>query len=79
MQGKTKLSDLHVSQSGVVESLNVSGSLRRRLRDIGLIGGTRVECVLVSPSKDPKAYNIRGAVIALRNEDAENILLRDVE
>ncbi|MFQ7170906.1 MAG: hypothetical protein ACLRQF_01610 [Thomasclavelia ramosa] len=29
-----------------------------------------------SPSQDPKAFLIRGAVIALRNEDCQNVLIR---
>ena len=50
-------------------------SMRRRLQDIGLIEGTRVECLQKSPSGDPVAYLIRGAVIALRTEDSEKILV----
>ena len=49
--------------------------MRRRLRDIGLIEGTKVKCVLKSPAGDPTAYQIRGALIALRSEDAEKVIL----
>jgi len=49
--------------------------IRRRLLDMGLIEGTKVKCVLKSPAGDPKAYLIRGAVIALRNEDTKNIYI----
>ena len=49
--------------------------MRRRLQDIGLISGTRVECVGVSPLGDPAAYLIRGAVIALRREDSDGVQL----
>ena len=51
-----------------VSRLLSSGSMRRRLLDIGLIEGTDVAC-------DPVAYLIRGAVIALRAEDASQILV----
>ena len=44
-----------------------------RLRDLGLIEGTKVKCVLKSPLGDPAAYKIRGAVIAIRREDAADI------
>ena len=47
--------------------------MRRRLLDIGLIPGTRVECIGKSPGGDPKAFLIRGAVIAIRAEDADGI------
>jgi ferrous iron transport protein A len=47
--------------------------MRRRLLDMGLIEGTRVECLQKSPAGDPVAYFVRGAVIALRSEDSAGI------
>lgn len=67
---------LDESARGTVLAVNVRGSMRRRLRDIGLIEGTPVLCLQRSPSGDPIAYLIRGAVIALRSEDSTNILIR---
>ncbi|MDD2418678.1 MAG: FeoA family protein [Oscillospiraceae bacterium] len=67
------LSELKRGQTAKVKALSVTGSMRRRLQDIGLIEGTRVECLQMSPGGDPIAYLIRGAVIALRSEDSSNI------
>ena len=50
--------------------------MRRRLLDIGLTPDTRVECVGKSPAGDPKAFLIRGAVIAIRKEDCDEILIK---
>lgn len=72
------LTSLEVGQSAKVERLTNSGTIKRRLQDIGLISGTKVKCVLESPSKDPMAYQIRGAVIALRQEDAKKILVETI-
>ena len=47
--------------------------MKQRLIDIGFVDGTNVECVLISPYKNPKAYMVKGAVIAIRNEDAKFI------
>ena len=58
-----------------VHSLQSTGSMRRRLQDIGLIEGTDVRCLQRSPAGDPVAYLIRGAVIALRSEDSSQILV----
>ena len=55
---------------GRVSSLRNEGAMRRRLQDIGLI---EVLCIRKSPSGDPVAYLIRGAVIALRKEDAVKV------
>ena len=58
-----------------VSRLLSSGSMRRRLLDIGLIENTDVECIGTSPGGDPSAYLIRGAVIAIRSEDCSGILI----
>jgi DtxR family Mn-dependent transcriptional regulator len=46
------------------------GSQRRRLLDLGVVPGTIVDVVFESAAGDPVAYNIRGALIALRREQA---------
>lgn len=69
------LSHLGEGETGIVSNILSTGSIRRRLQDIGLIEGTNVKCMQKSPSGNPVAYNIRGAVIALRTEDSGNILI----
>ena len=69
------LSDMKIGDSGIVASVNASDNIKRRLLDIGLIKGTKVECVLKSPFNDPVAYLIRGTIIALRKEDSKNIVV----
>ena len=54
-------------------------AMERRLKDLGLIPGTWVTCMGVGPFGGPHAYWIRGAVIALRREDAEGIFLSTPE
>ncbi|HEY8349585.1 MAG TPA: FeoA family protein [Clostridia bacterium] len=58
-----------------VRKLVSTGNERRRMLDLGLITGTSVESLIKSPSGDPTAYEIRGAVIALRSEEASKILV----
>ncbi len=69
------LTDVPEGKKVTVKQLLPSGSLRRRLLDIGLVEGTNVECLQKSPAGDPVAYLIRGAVIALRSEDASAVLV----
>lgn len=59
----------------VIELIS-DGISRRRMLDLGLIKGTKVQCLRQSPSGDPTAYEIRGAVIALRSEEASKILVQ---
>ena len=58
-----------------VKEIITDGDMRRRLLDIGLIPETRVECIGKSPGGDPKAFLIRGAVIAIRADDAAGIIV----
>ncbi len=71
----TPLSSLPLGKTCKVKKLISDGSLRRRLLDLGLIDDTVVEALQKSPSGDPVAYLIRGAVIALRSEVASMILV----
>ncbi|WOC33418.1 MULTISPECIES: FeoA family protein [Caproicibacterium] len=75
MNDRSALDTLAPGHEGRVAALTATGPMRRRLQDIGLIQGTKVCCVLQAPSGDPTAYAIRGAVIALRKEDAGHVLL----
>jgi ferrous iron transport protein A len=75
MNSTNTLKDLKQGQIAKVNSLLSTGSIRRRLQDIGLIEGTKVECLQKSPSGDPTAFLIRGAVIALRSEDSSNVIV----
>ena len=52
------------------------GNMKRRLQDLGVIRDTEIGCVLDSISGDIKVYMIRGAYIAIRKSDAEQILLK---
>lgn len=69
------LSDIEPGQKARIKELTSNGSMRRRLLDIGLVENTEVECLGRSPLGDPKAYLIRGAVIAIRSEDCQGILV----
>lgn len=68
------LCDMKKGERAVIKKLETKGDLRQRLMDIGFIEGTKVSCVRISPFGDPKAYLVRGAVIALRKEDAATVL-----
>lgn len=72
---KSTLSSLDIGEKGTVSGITESGGMRRRFQDIGIIPGTEIECLQKSPSGDPKAYCIRGVVMAIRKEDGEKILL----
>ncbi|NLM73571.1 MAG: ferrous iron transport protein A [Clostridiaceae bacterium] len=72
---KIPLSFLPLGRKGRVKELISDGIVRRRMLDLGLINDTEIEALQKSPSGDPVAYFVRGAVIALRSEEASKIIV----
>ena len=70
------LKDLQPGQSGVVESIGQKGPIRRRLMDMGVTPGVKVEVIKVAPLGDPIEINIRGYELSLRKYEAQNIVLK---
>lgn len=64
---------LPAGQSGIVSALMPGGAIRRRLLDLGLIEGTRVQCLRRALTGDPAIYRFRGTMVALRREDSSRI------
>lgn len=73
------LNNLPIGKTGYVNSLISDGNERRRMLDLGVVPNTKIEALYKSPSGDPIAYFIRGAVIALRNEDAQKIYISSIK
>lgn len=69
------LASLRPGQHGQVVAISprIRGAERRRMMDLGILPGVTIAAELVSPSGDPTAYRIRGAMIALRREQAQLI------
>lgn len=70
---KIQLDALPLNTTGKVENLKCTGSIKRRLLDLGIVKGTNITPILKSPSGDPTAFFIRGSTIAIRKEDAQFI------
>ena len=75
MQQRIPLSTIAPGESARVAEIHVEGALRRRLFDLGLIPQTLVTCRFVAPAGSPMAFTVRGASIALRSRDAQDIFV----
>ena len=73
MNSKVYLDEIQIGDVVRVKKLSLEENIKRRLLDIGLIQGGYVQCVFESPFHDPKAYLIRGSIMAIRKEDAKGI------
>ncbi len=72
----TTLNKVSVGLKIIVIDILSCEKTRDRMLDLGIVKDTIIEVLQKSPFGDPVAYFIKGAVIALRNEDAENILVK---
>jgi DtxR family Mn-dependent transcriptional regulator len=55
------------------------GFSRRRLMDLGFTPGARLEPALETFTHDPRAYRVRGTLVALRQDQARHVLVRTVD
>ena len=65
--------NLKLNEKKKIKKINHDSSVKRRLYDLGLTKGAKIELMLISPSKCIKAYHIRDSLIAIRNKDAKKI------
>lgn len=72
------LDQLPIGKKACVAALTSDGMTRRRMLDLGVVDGTEIEPLYKSPSGNPVAYLIRGAVIALRSDVSEKIMVSEL-
>ncbi len=77
VRSRPRLTELEIGQRATVHGLDQSlqGLTRRRLLDLGLTPGTSISAEISSLFGDPVAYRVRGALISLRREQAQQVLI----
>ncbi|MFQ8765126.1 MAG: FeoA family protein [Oscillospiraceae bacterium] len=78
MQQRIPLAAIAPGETVRVAEIRVEGALRRRLFDLGLIPQTLISCRFAAPAGSPMAFTVRGAAIALRTRDAQEIFVERV-
>lgn len=74
------LSHLKTTQVGEVISLtNENLALRRRLMDMGVTKGVKIEIERISPLGDPIDVSLRGYDLCLRKADMDKIMVKVVK
>ena len=73
------LSELPVNKKAVIKKIGSSGTLRRRMIDMGITPGALVKVVKYAPLGDPIQINIHGYDLSIRKSEAEAIQLFDSE
>ena len=71
-----RLDQVPIGSHVIVDNIHSTGLLRERMLALGLTKGAKIEVIRRGPSGDPTIYNIRGAMIALRWEEASLVTIR---
>ncbi len=70
-----ELKDMAVGESGSVVRICAVGELGRRIRDMGIIPGSRLCVTGRAPLNDPLTIRLRGYTLSLRGSEAAYILV----
>ncbi|WP_027634656.1 FeoA family protein [Clostridium hydrogeniformans] len=71
-----KLCDIGIGKVAKVEFILAKNLLKERFLALGLTKGSAVEVIRKGPKDNLTLYKIRGAMIALRKEEASLILVK---
>ena len=75
MAAPIQLSALAVGASAVVKDYPRNGTAFIRLREMGLLPGTRITLVRTAPLGDPLEIKVRGYHLTLRRSEAIHVLV----
>lgn len=70
------LADLELGEAVTIDYVGGERAFRRRLMELGLVPGTRVELVAVAPLGDPLEFLVRGSSLSIRRADAAAVSVR---
>lgn len=67
------LGDVSIGSAAIVKAIGGEAAFRRRLMELGILPGTRVELVRVAPLGDPLELRVRGCALSIRRDEARSI------
>ena len=73
-----KLNEVACQTTVKVTKLTATGLLRDRLLALGITTGALIDVIKKGPKNNLTVYNIRGAMIALRDEEGSLIMVKHI-
>lgn len=73
MEKSLPLRQLKTGQLAKIKTVDASGEMGRRIRDMGIIPGAELEVIGKAPLRDPVALRLGGFTLTLRNNEADCI------
>ena len=72
------LDTINLNEKYYICDILLDKHIKKRLYDFGIIEQAEIEALYKSPFNDPVAYLIKGTIVAIRNDDAKNIIVRRI-
>lgn len=69
------LRNLKTGENATIFKVTAMGEMGRRIRDMGLVPGASITMMGRAPLKDPVEIKLKGFNLALRNNEADHILI----
>ena len=69
------LNNVPINQSVIVKNICCQENIKRRLLDLGIVENTMITPIFRSPTDDSTAFEVRGSVISLRQDDSSKIFI----
>jgi len=69
------LNEFKIGEKGTIKVVNGEGKLRRRLFDMGVTPGAKIELIKKAPLGDPLEVHIRNYVLTLRKSEASLVIM----
>lgn len=70
------LADIKDNKKYIIKEINCNDKVKKRLLDIGLTKGIEINIKGKAPLGDPLLINLRGFNLALRKQDAKDIIVK---
>jgi Fe2+ transport system protein FeoA len=71
-----KLAEIGIGQVVTITDVGGERAFRRRLMELGLVPGTRIELLRVAPLGDPVEFLVRGCSLSIRRAEAAHVAVR---
>lgn len=71
----TTLAELPVGSEAIVQAMPTGRSALTRLREMGIVPGTRVRVTRRAPLGEPIEISVRGSCLSMRNHEAAHIVI----
>jgi ferrous iron transport protein A len=72
------LSEIPIGSSALLRSFPATGTAFLRLREMGLLPGTKLTLIRTAPMGDPLEIKVRGYNLTLRRSESDQILVERI-